>query len=839
MNKSKLHRTHSLFNSSRFCYKEKPAGKEQNEQKSEKPDEKKEDLEKMKPKGIPIDKDTEQQKEKAEKTKEKTKKSLKKDEKEIQNKFGGEFFDLSKLPFLKGKGVKSEVHINVPKNLSEFKDENGKVKKPRLIVFAHGNGGQKYNNSESIKIQKQVKKMRENGDPVILVMPQDGHGKWKDFEKPEVLEEIVGLAEEMTGEDLKQDISLSSFSGGNVAIKKILKSLRENAKKSPVAGIIYKGIKKIAYLDSATGSEAEEVAAWMRSNKAATISTYYNSEFYENGVKLLQKQLKQEGIDLNRFRAEKIAKGHGVLGDKFQEYLERAPHSKTAVLNIPEKETNALKKDQFLEKYRKAGTNDEKMQVWLEEYAKGNVDKSLGKLKPITVKKNGVEITFFAGKRAMEIGEGKERFKTPMDAKSAKALADMYDGVLPNKYFAELIEKNADKKARFTGQNEFAKHDDRKMMSLEYFALNNKSNNVQMLGMSDDDLIDGYFKYTVIPEPGVTKPGKKEIWGGIDANGKRVQGLSGGAHIEGYFDYADGIRLMANYAIVNGKPMSMKEIYSNAELARKLGFQPVDYDNVYKYDGWRAELVNKVKSKQPTIVYPEIIEHDEEKQQPLKEQEPAPIYEDEIPVPIVEYSNVNQQPQEIPAPAAYEEPSHATYNEPIPQPVPQYEGDNYEVNNEDLEQMKGKRTIVIGDSLSLGFANQIKDLNVEHVQTKNESTSSGAMTLDLLNTLKWNILTRENIEGQTLVVVGGSNDIFNISKKNPDSIEKITKNLSQIYQLAKEKGMTVVASTIPPIMGAEKYIEYWAKKYEKQGGSKEEYREQLKKNWNALNRWIR
>lgn len=56
------------------------------------------------------------------------------------------------------------------------------------------------------------------------------------------------------------------------------------------------------------------------------------------------------------------------------------------------------------------------------------------------------------------------------------------------------------------------------------------------------------------------------IYGWIQSNGQPIQGLNPVSHEDTYEDYSHGIRMISNDVIVNGNPMRMQDVFSDAKL---------------------------------------------------------------------------------------------------------------------------------------------------------------------------------------------------------------------------------------------------------------------------------
>lgn len=151
---------------------------------------------------------------------------------------------------------KERVYINVPKDMEKYKG-----KKPRVVVYFHGNGG---SIDASLPLLKaEVKKMREAGDPVIFVIPENRLGHWQDFEnKPGAFTNLMALTDQVSGVPDTQ-ITLASHSGGYWAIENILRS-----------GELYGRISTVGLLDSAYGASNQAFIKFASDPNKKLRSTY-------------------------------------------------------------------------------------------------------------------------------------------------------------------------------------------------------------------------------------------------------------------------------------------------------------------------------------------------------------------------------------------------------------------------------------------------------------------------------------------------------------------------------------------------------------------------------------
>jgi|GEM_PF-6784154 len=252
-------------------------------------------------------------------------------------KYGGEIFNMKRLPEMNSKhpSVKGNVYIRIPKNADP----------QRVLLFLHGNGEQAVKEKGSIEAVVQCAEALN----LPMIAPADGWagsksekknrlpGNWADFNDPNFLATLVHFFEGRTGKTI-DDLVVGSFSGGNIAVTKMLRGL-EGSKDSE-AKDLYERIKRIAFFDSAMGEERDYVARWMDENSDARVFSCFNEnagglegwvydgdKAYKAGSGLLKQSLEAKKIPSSRFQIDQIPKnraaGHGVPPDKCLAYLRK------------------------------------------------------------------------------------------------------------------------------------------------------------------------------------------------------------------------------------------------------------------------------------------------------------------------------------------------------------------------------------------------------------------------------------------------------------------------------------------------------------------------------------
>lgn len=149
------------------------------------------------------------------------------------------------------------------------------------------------------------------------------------------------------------------------------------------------------------------------------------------------------------------------------------------------------------------------------------------------------------------------------------------------------------------------------------------------------------------------------------------------------------------------------------------------------------------------------------------------------------------------------------------------------------------QTVIIGDSISAGMAAS-KSLN-----GAKECFKGGVQTGWMLKNFRERFFDKDdkgeyklkpeyqNGAIKTIIVEGGFNDITSLK-----SVESVKQNLTAIYQLARDAGLTIVASTYFD-WNAQKGVEIFRRDFKKHGwGEYPLSPEELQKRIQELNQWV-
>jgi lysophospholipase L1-like esterase len=716
------------------------------------------------------------------------KEKLTKKEQEMIAKFGGQILDMGKI---EGKEYRGSVFINAPKQI--ILDENGKPKKPRLVFHFNGNGGTAKIGRNTDSIMKYVEEMRKKGDPVVLVWMTDGTGAWKGLrENPKQFEDIAHVAETATGQKVEDAITLTSYSAGYRAIGPLLHHYQEKSKTDPEAAKVYKRIRRIGLFDSAY-AHWDEIAQWA-AREGNMLSSNFTTHLFGGNIEL-QNRIKALGGDMKRVHMTAFNGDHGGTISAFEQFTGVAIPELEEEEKVPE-----IKSDkEFIAALERCKTNEERQRLILE-----NLPDNAPPFEPVKMTKGGITVEFRVAKHELRIGD----IGVPMDGPTALAAARLYDCTLPPYWLVERIHEQAQadgKAVPFMAAPAVAKRlhipwnpnnpDGEKMRSARFLKAHNDlirewgSEN----GVTDNILQSGHYKDVVLPVPGTTRSGNLEIFCPTrDAGGKRIQGLSGGAHGSEYYDYSHRVRLVKNTVYVDGKPMSMQEFMADKKYAKVFGFAPVDISQVYPQPEWMKKIIEERISGEESKP-PEQTVEPEPQLAPEEEVVPQPP-----PVPIPESEPAPETPripEPSPEPEYIPEPSVPAAITPTPKPKAKIESGPKKTSSLlEIPKIEGS-TLFLGDSITVGVAGRKSLSGVEKKESIAKKDETSHWLLKQVETLaKTDPEKLKSFDNAVMLI--GTNDIG-----SSDDTATIFSRIEKIYKILKDHDVRIYACTIPPFKG--------------------------------------
>ena len=161
--------------------------------------------------------------------------------------------------------------------------------------------------------------------------------------------------------------------------------------------------------------------------------------------------------------------------------------------------------------------------------------------------------------------------RMPVTPSQAQAWADSFDAMLPTPKIVRLIESRAvplvmhglfeevHPNESMGSERLIKRHND--LIERDVLEIKGKGNPPNPV------LWAGHKKDIVIGRTRITHPNKVTIYGGMKADGSRVQGLMPGSkmapkygHSLDYFDYSHGVRLVKKTALLGGSPVELAKV---------------------------------------------------------------------------------------------------------------------------------------------------------------------------------------------------------------------------------------------------------------------------------------
>lgn len=237
---------------------------------------------------------------------------------------------------------------------------------------------------------------------------------------------------------------------------------------------------------------------------------------------------------------------------------------------IPQRSEQDLTGSQFVAYVSKMNPR-EREQAILEEISKGNLPAFLRKLVPVKLQcesTNGQRLiaTIFVIPDYLAIGSDTDFLRIPMNLHTAVSIAERFGFVLPTTKMVDAIYQQA--RHRLFPRPLPAGPE---MRSTGYYWTHNKmiDDQVHAIGARLGELVSGDKKDVVMTNRLATHLGRIAIYGWHSGLNRPIQPLST-VHGANYADYSHGIRLISEWALINGKLQSIYAVLRDPSTARIL-----------------------------------------------------------------------------------------------------------------------------------------------------------------------------------------------------------------------------------------------------------------------------
>jgi hypothetical protein len=246
---------------------------------------------------------------------------------------------------------------------------------------------------------------------------------------------------------------------------------------------------------------------------------------------------------------------------------------------IPARSLQDLTGSQFV-RFVSRMTAPEREQAILAEISKGNLPEFLRQLVPVHLRcqvgaAKNLTATIFVTPDYLAIGSDSDFLRIPMNLHTAATVAERFGFVLPTRKMVDAIYLQS--RVRLVPQPLPASAE---MRSTEYYWNHNELIEDQMhaVGARPGELISGDKKDVVLSNRLATHLGRIAIYGWHRDTGQPIQPLST-VHGANYADYSHGIRLISEWALVDGKPRRVRDILRDPATAGVLSDEgPIQVD---------------------------------------------------------------------------------------------------------------------------------------------------------------------------------------------------------------------------------------------------------------------
>jgi hypothetical protein len=237
---------------------------------------------------------------------------------------------------------------------------------------------------------------------------------------------------------------------------------------------------------------------------------------------------------------------------------------------IPARTTQDLTGSQFAQYVSKMNAQGREQAI-LEEISKGNLPEFLRKLVPVDLQcelPNGHSLTatIFVTPDYLAIGSDSDFLRIPMNLHTAVTIAERFGFILPTRKMVDAIYLQS--RYHLNPQPLPAGP---QMRSTEYYSTHNHliEDQVHAVGAPLGALVSGDKKDVVMSNRLAMNLGRIAIYGWHRGPGQPIQPLST-VHGANYADYSHGIRLISEWALVNGKLQSIRQLLQNPSTASAL-----------------------------------------------------------------------------------------------------------------------------------------------------------------------------------------------------------------------------------------------------------------------------
>lgn len=243
------------------------------------------------------------------------------------------------------------------------------------------------------------------------------------------------------------------------------------------------------------------------------------------------------------------------------------PCNKPLADAIPKRTFSAPSGSELMQSLMKTGGAQRDAAV-ADHVLSGNIPSFLRDLAPVTIEGRNatgeeVKVTICVTPEYLSVGHDRDFVRVPMGLPAAVRIAEELGFLLPTTKMVDAIYSQAKVRLAPSPMKPTSQMESTAYL-VQHDATVDKQSEAHAPGIGQ--LTAGQKKDLVLSNRLRAKPGRVAIYGWHRTNGKPIQPLST-VHGARYADYSHGVRLVSQTAFVDGKPVSLKDIIQDRNLA--------------------------------------------------------------------------------------------------------------------------------------------------------------------------------------------------------------------------------------------------------------------------------
>lgn len=210
----------------------------------------------------------------------------------------------------------------------------------------------------------------------------------------------------------------------------------------------------------------------------------------------------------------------------------------------------------------------------IEQIYKGHVPTFLYDLKEIKIMERDHTLTIWSTLDYVSVGNDSDYLIYPLNLPNALSLAENLGMILPTTKLVDIIYAHADRKLKPQPLPASI------TMSTNKYIYRHQKMFEKTASMKRPSLVAGHKKDVVLTRRLLKYPHQLAIYGWHRKNYTPIQPLSL-YHGANYSDYSHGIRLISRYALLDGKPIDIKDVLADPKLSYLISYEgPIHLDQI-------------------------------------------------------------------------------------------------------------------------------------------------------------------------------------------------------------------------------------------------------------------